>query len=478
MSHNSEIVRAGVGGRVLELAKDVNNTAPLIAATISKETGKKFSKYMVHRHINKNAMNAAVLPQDTTKTKALEMLAAAIAGSPDARDSGNVSYYGTYKLDVTNVFTGYSGIARDMKNGQVMRGFKNIALKITNGAKIVIDGEDDQTTANALMKALDFSSLLQNIVRSTCEMGTCVVNLKDINGQSITPQILPMSYITLLTEHETPGEVEEHLVKGTINKIVFGESSDNQITYEPTDVALFRIWSVDTMLTDIVGRPTYGIYGESMTIGVETPLKSQMNAAFYYDAFIARYGSGRMVHNFTLLAEMLKEKTITTAAAQKTIDADAAAGQKIGANEDIYGTGKEVSMLESKTGFDIVPYLEWRGAQIDRALLQSDVGAGDVGSSWTSAGTAVSAQELVALQSLRETFFRSFVDGVIIPWIEMSPEFNINPEAITIESEPLSQVPVPYQVLTDWVDRGLISDSETRVRGGFSQDKPEEDFKE
>ncbi|RLD17474.1 MAG: hypothetical protein DRI69_12180 [Bacteroidetes bacterium] len=467
MSRNSEIDRAGVGGQVRKMCAEGHSPSE-IAASMPPSV----SAHSVRRYLAKQSVGAATVPQQSEST-ALKMLVAAIVGEPDSRDSDTTSYYGTYKLDTTNIFTKYSGIARDMKNGQVMRGFKNIALKITNGAKIIIEGDDESIIADAMMKALDFSSLLQNVVRSTCEMGTCVVSLKDVNGVSITPQILPMTYITLLTEHETVGEVEEHLVKGTVDKVVFGESSDNQIVYNTSDVALFRIWSSDMMLTDIRGRQTYGIYGESMTIGVETPLKSQMNAAYSYDAFIARYGSGRLLHNFTLLAEMLKDKSITVAAAQKTIDDDAAAGQRIGANEDIYGTGKEVSMLESKTGFDIVPYLEFRGMQINRALLQSDVGAGDVGSSWTSAGTAVSAQELVALQSLRETFFRSFIEGVIAPWLEMSQEFSIDIDTITIDAEPLSQVPVPYQVLTDWVDRGILDEREVRVRGGFTPDPPD-----
>ncbi len=467
MSRSSEIVRAGYGGRVEVMAAN-GDTAPMIAAAISEESGKPFSAQMVHRYIQKRSLNAAVVSPETT---AIKRLAAAIAGVADVRDSAESSYFGLYKLNTSNVFTEYTGIARGMKNGQVMRGFKNIALKITNGARIV-GREQDAEKIEALTTALGFSNLLQNVIRSTCEMGTCVVNLKDDAGMFIKPQILPMNYITLLTAHETPGTVADTLVRGDVTQIIFDEGSDNQDSYEYEDVGLFRIWADDMELIDIKGRSTYGIYGESMTIGVETPLKSQMNSAFYYDAFIARYGMGRLNINLKLLGDMIKEGIVNKDQGLAAKEATEAAMQKLGPNEDLITVGDEVSMIESKTGFDIVPYLAFRGTQIDRALLQSDVGAGDVGSSWTSSGTAVSAQELVALQSLRETLFRSFLEEIIFP--RLGSEFSIDPKTISIVAEPLSQVPVPYQVLTDWVDRGLISDGEARVRGGFSQDKPDE----
>lgn len=464
MPRSSEIDRAGMGDRVLELAG--SNTAPTIAAAISKECGHEISTPMVHRHIQKHSLNAAV----PTETKALEMLAAAIAGIPDSRDSADakVTYFGRYKLNTANVFDRYYAISREV-SGQVERGFVNLALKITNGARIIGD-EKDAEKIEALTGALDFSSLLQDVVRSTCEMGNCVVLLKSTEGEYITPQISPISYITLLTAQETAGTVDSHLVHGSISQIIHNEGGQNEIKYEQEDVGLFRIWAGANYLKDIKGRPTYSIYGRSMTIGVETPLKSLMNASYYYDEFVKRYGLGRLNINMKLLAEMLLEKKITPTAAQKSRDDTTAAIQKIGANEDLITMGEEVKMLESGQGFDIVPYLEWRAKQIDRALLQSDVGSGDVGSSWTSAGTAVSAQELVTLQSLRDTLFRTFMEEIITPWL---PEFNLNPKTISISAEPLSQAPVPYRDLVEMQDRGIITEGEVRARAGFSYDKPD-----
>jgi hypothetical protein len=350
--------------------------APAIARTVSGECGHNISTSMVHRHLQKSSVNAAI-PVPTMEDPVVRMLVAAIAGEPDTRDSASSSYFGMLKLDTTNVFTGYKGVARGMRNGQVMRGFKNISLKITNGARIV-GAEKDAAKIADLMKATNFSHLLQNVVRSTCEMGTCIIGLKSDTGEFTTPRMLPMSYITLLTDSETPGTTTDKLVHGDITKIVFDEGGDKQHVFQPEDVGMFRIWSDDTDLTDIMGRPTYGMYGESMTLGVETPLKALMNGMFFWGAFIRRYGSGRLHFNLKLLADMLRNKEITPAAAQKTQEADAAAGQKLGANEDIYSTGREVSMIESKTGFDIMPWFEFLRKQIDRTLLQSDVGAGDV----------------------------------------------------------------------------------------------------
>ena len=464
---NSEIDRAGIGGRVMELAGK-GSIPPRIAETVSQESGHDISVPMVRRYLQKNSLNAA-----TNETRALEMLAAAISGMPSTRDSAdaNTTYFGRYKLNTKNIFDRYYAVAREV-SGQVERGFVNLALKITNGARIV-GAEKDAEKVNALMNVIDFSSLLQDVVRSTCEMGTCVVILKSKDGELITPQISPISYITLLTKGETPGTVDDHLVHGQITQVIHDEGSDNQIKYDREDVALFRVWSGANYFNDIQGRPTYSVYGRSMTVGVETPLKSLMNSSYYYDEFIKRYGIGRLHIDLKLLADLIKEKAITSTAAGKTVEDETAALQKISANEDIITTGENVSMIESKTGFDIVPYLKFREAQVNHALLQSDVAGGEVGSGWTSAGTAVSAQELVTLQSLRDTLFRTFMNEIVLPRLS-EPEFNLDPKTLSITAEPLSNVPVPYNVLTDWVDRGIIAESEVRIRGGFSDSKPEE----
>jgi hypothetical protein len=469
MSRNSEIVRAGVGGRVAELADD-GETAPAIAAIVSRESGHDISKHMVHRHLQKGGINAAVIPHEVG---ALKLLAAAISGLPDTRDSAitGTTYFGRYKLDTSNVFAGYYAIAREI-SGQVSRGFKNIALKITNGARIVGD-ERDADKIQDLMKAIDFSSVLQNIVRYTCEMGTCVTGLKTTDGKYTVPQILPMSSITLLTDRETVGTINNRLIiHGPVTKIVLDEGKANQIIYNRDDVGLFRIWAGGHEFKDIKGRDTFGIYGESMVVGVEGPLKSLLNASYYYDEFIKRYGLGRLHINMKLLADMLLDKKITTVAAAETREGTTAALQKIGANEDLITMGEEVSMIESKTGFNIVPYLELRERQINHALLQSDIGAGEVGSAWTSAGTAVSAQELVTLQSLRDTLFQMFMEEIVIPRLD---EFSLDPRTISIVAEPLSQAPVPYRDLIEMRDRGDITQGEMRTRAGFSYEKPDEE---
>lgn len=467
MTRNSEIVRAGLETRVSELVAN-GDSAPAIAKTISQESGKPFSKWMVHRHLQKQAVNAAMLPGEHA---ALDRLAAAISGVPDSRDTATSAYYGLYELNTTNAFTEYYGVARGIRNGQVMRGFKNLALKITNGARIVGD-ENDAEAIDELSKALNFSSNLQDVVRSTCEMGTCVNSFRSTDGEFITPQIVPMRYITLLTERETPSVVDKTLVHGAVTQVVFDEGGDAEIRYEPDDIGLFRIWAGGNEFEDSKGRSTDSIYGESMTIGVETPLKSLMNAAYYYDQFIARYGMGRLHVNLKTLADMIRDKTVSATQAQVAQDADTAALQKIGPNEDIVSTGREVSMIESKTGFDIIPYLNWRAKQIDRVLLQSDVGSGDVGNSWTSAGTAVSVQDYDTYNSLRETLFQIYFDEIIVPY---ATNLNLDPQTISITATPYLRVNVPYRDLIDMRDRGDITQGELRDRAGFPAAMPDEE---
>lgn len=464
MSQHSKIDMTGMGQRVLDLASE-RNTAPCIAETISNESGQTFSDSMVHRYVQKHSLNAAAADE----TSALEMLAAAISGIPDPRDAKNSTYFGLYKLNTKNIFTQYYGLTRGIKNGQVMRAFKNIALKITNGARISGD-EKDAEKIDALSTALNFSSTLQNVVRYTCEMGTSLVETMTPEGTYTTPSILPIQYYSLLTDRETAGTPSDKLVHGEVTKIVFDEGGSAQKEFTREDVGLLRLWESGNELK-VMGRNTFGIYGESMVLGVETPLKSLLNSSYYYDEFIARYGMGRLHVNMKLLADMIKEKAITPSAAQTTQDADVAAIQKLGPNEDIFTTGNDISMLETKQGFDIVPYLNWRAKQIDRALLQSDVGTGDVGSSWTSAGTAVSAQDYDTYKSLRETLFAGFMQEIIVPRLA---DFNLNPKTISITATPFLRVDVPFPDLIEMHDRGIITEPELRDRAGFPAVKPDE----
>lgn len=460
MPRGSDIDRAGVGADVIRHAAS-GDTPSMISASI----GHDISSASVRRYLAKQSANAAIVPERNITS---EMVMAAISGLADTRDTGVSSYFGKYQLNTINNFTRYYGLARGIGNGQVMRAFKNIALKITNGAKIVGDEKDAEKIAT-MTKTLNFSSLLQNVTRYTCEMGTCLVGMKSKN-QYIPPSILPIQYYTLLTDAETPGTVEDGLVHGIVTQVVFDEMGDEAHTFDRDEIGLLRLWEDGNELQDISGRSTFGIYGESMTIGVETPLKSLLNSSYYYDEFIKRYGLGRLHINLKTLADMIKDGAVNATAAQAAQDADTAAIQKLGPNEDIISAGREVSMIESKTGFDIVPYLEWRRKQIDRALLQSDVGAGDVGSSWTSAGTAVSAQDYDTFKSLRETIFEQFMTEIIVPRCE---EFSLKSETLSIAATPFLQVDVPFQTITEWVKLGLISEGEARGRGGFPEIKPD-----
>ena len=483
MSRSSEIDRCELGDMVMGMYKTGGETATTIAAAITKESGHTFSAAQVYRYTNKYEEDeqnpSPVAPMDITPAiagspehHALELLAAAIKGSPDVRDTDNsdLIYFGRYAINVKNPFNRYYRVARDI-SGQVERGFMNLALKVTHSAKIVGD-ENDVEQIDTLMDDMDFSSLLQDTVRSTCELGTCVVLLKTIEGEYAPhPQILPMAYLSLLTDKETPGAIETgKMIHGQVTQIVHDEGGDNQHVYKRDDVGLFRIWAGSNYFTDIKNRITWSIYGRSMTIGVETPLKSLLNSSYYYDEFIKRYGLGRLYVNMKLLADLVLEKKITLTEAQQYQEDEAEVFQKIGANEDIITTGKDISMIESKTGFDIVPYLEWREKQIDRALLQSAVASGDVGSAWTNSGGTTSSQEMDALESLRKTLFDTFMTEVVTPY---ALNAGLDPTTLSVSAEPLSQVIVPMRDLIELQDRGIISERELRTRAGFLYDKPE-----
>jgi hypothetical protein len=105
----------------------------------------------------------------------------------------------------------------------------------------------------------------------------------------------------LLTESETVGRIDDTPVHGIVDRIVLDETGTKEKVFDRDELGLLRLWEGGNELTDVHGRKTDGMYGESMTLGIETPLKSLLNGAYNWDMFLDRYGSGRLVHNMKLL---------------------------------------------------------------------------------------------------------------------------------------------------------------------------------
>jgi len=168
---------------------------------------------------------------------------------------------------------------------------------------------------------------------------------------------------------------------------------------------------------------------------------------------------------------MLRADTISDTDATTMQESEAAALQNVNANQDLVTLGDDVKMLETKQAFDITKYLAYREAQINAAMGVSDIAAGKVGSSWTDSGSNVSAQELLALHSMRDTIITTMFIDVITPHLEAN---NIKPEDVMIFADPLSQIQVSHRDLLDAVDRGVLTDEETRERMGFPKQKPDE----
>lgn len=464
MPRNSEIDRKQIGHEVLSMSQK-----GLSAAKISTEL-QGISKQQVDRYLQKNRrVTAAVSPINSK----LDLLVAAIQGLPNTRDTQTPGqeYFGRFEINTSNIFDKYYAIARGGMNGQVSRAFINLSLKMTNGITVVGE-ERAQDSIDEAMTFIDFKTLSQDISRSLCEMGTVIVPMKDSDGNYTVPKIHPINYITLITENETIGSIPtDTLIHGNINRIVHAEEDDGQIIYNREDVALFRFWSGTNYFTDIKGRSTFGLWGESMVPAIETPLKSLMNASYYYDDFIKRYGMGRLHIDMKMLSELYKDDKISKDIADNAQQAEAAAFQDIKANEDIITVGEDVEMIDVQQAFDITKFFEFREKQIDRALLQSDIASGTVASGWTGTGAAVSIQELITLQSLRDTFFHTLKNEVVVPYLE---DMNISTDSILIYAEPLSQITVAHRDLLEMAEVGAIAKSELRQRAGFPPELPED----
>jgi len=459
MTRESNIDLLGVGGPVMALHQQGTMTPGVIAATV----GKGITPTQVSRYIKKN--------NSIDDGHAFKMVVAAIAGIPTVRDTevAGTEHFGRFVVDTKNQFSKFYTIARSGMSAQVSRAFISLALKMTDGIRLVGD-KRAQDALDVLMTDLDFAALAQDTARSMCEMGTVVMLLKDTEGALTKPEISPMDYITLLTENETPGTVDtDKLVHGEITQVIHDEGNAGQIPYERGDVALFRMWNKYNYFIDIKGRNTFGIYGESMVPYVESPLKSLMNATYYYNEYIKRHGLGRLHIDMRELARALSAGEITRAEAEDVQEGNTAAIQNIKSTEDIITAGDDVKMLTPGGTIDIVQYRQDLRREIDRALLQSDVSGGDVGNAWTNAGSTVSKNDYDLISSMRDTFFATMKSEVVDPWLE---QIGMNPVDVTLYADPLFVADVAPRDLIEMRLNGDITQEELRHRAGFPDEKP------
>jgi len=462
MTRRSNIDRLGVGGAVMAMHRE--STPPAMIATA---VGKGITRTQVSRYTSKHA----IVPRNDP----LAMLAAAISGIPSTRDTevAGTEYYGKYVVNTENTFSKYYAIARSGMSAQVSRAFISLSLKLTDGMRLVGD-ENDQPALDTLMADLDFSALSQDVARTLCEMGTVVVITRDMDGGLTKPVIQPMDYVTLLTEKETPGTVDTQVLShGDITQVIHDEGNAGQIVYERDDVALFRLWSMYNYFTDIKGRSTFGMYGDSMVPYIESPLKSLLNATYYYNEYIKRHGLGRLHIDMRELSRALAAGEITHSQAETVQEANTAAIQKIKSTEDIITAGDDVKMLTPGGTIDIVQYREALTKEINRGLLQSDVTGGDVGNAWTNSGSTVSKNDYDLVSSMRDTFFATMETEIILPWLE---QIGIKPDTVTLFAEPLFTPEIASRDLIEMRLNGDITQVELRHRAGFPDQMPEEEF--
>jgi len=462
MTRQSNIDRLGVGDAVMAMHRE--STPPAMIATA---VGKGITRTQVTRYTTKHA----VVPHRDP----VAMLVAAITSLPTVRDAEveGTEYYGKYVVDTENPFSEYYAIARSGMSAQVSRAFMSLALKITDGMRLVGD-ESDQDELDVLMDDLDFAALAQDTARAMLEMGTVVVLLKDTDGNLTKPVLQPMDYITLLTDKETPGTVDTQvLAHGDVTKVVHDEGNAGQIIYERDDVALFRIWSKYNYFTDIKGRNTFGMYGDSMVPYIKGPLKSLLDATRNYNRYIERHGLGRLHIDMRELTRALSAGEITHADAEAVQEANTAALQKLKSTEDIITSGDDIKMLTPGGTIDIVQYRKDLRQEIDRALLQSDVSGGNVGNAWTNSGSTVSKNDYDLVSSIRDDFFATMMKEIITPCLE---QIGVKTETVSLYAEPLFVPDVSSRDLIEMRLNGDITQEELRHRAGFPDQIPEEEF--
>lgn len=403
--------------------------------------------------------------------------------------SGDTTLYGQFRITNKNPFEKYAQLS--IISPHVFIPLIKIGLGTVSGLKLeVVEGVGNDKTLeqmNGWAEFITLSNKIHNIARCTIRDGTTITSLGrevikkdatstlDLPKDSITTiDVLPMQYMTVLTEAESRSDTNtKHLIKGTPDRALLHEEKKTTdkglVLFEREEFALFRLFNEGYFMKDILGRETYGIYGASLLESIDRSLKGLMDLTEGFSAYMRRYGINRLLINLPYVEQLYKEER--WAEAKTVLEEMIASTQKMKAHEDFISGGAEVSPVQTGAVPSVRDMKESFESDVQVGLLQSPLTMGkSVGTTYAS-GYLAETDRMVMLESIQHIILQAVQNDIINPQLEA---FSAKPNSIIITANDLTNPQIDNQTLTDSRINGDITEGEYRARMGFPAEKPTE----
>lgn len=391
-------------------------------------------------------------------------LFAAVAGVRRiSTQNKNTLKFGDFEIDNTNPFIKFEQISKlDIIEGPL----NNAALEMCSGFEIYTEPEHEELNDKLREWAavVDLDSYVLSLASELMSKGTVVTHLIIENGGISKLKILPMRYITLLTEKEKPGDVPNYVIQGEIDKIIVNEGSLNKVKQEVLtldEVEITRYRHHTNFFKDIKRRTTYGIYGRSLIEKIEWRLQFYLDILESYRKFVKRYGYGRLFINAQVIAKLIEEGKYDLA--MKVLDDIKDEQEKIEENEDIVGVGMDVKQLDTKTGLDIVTIKESLEKDIATYLFGSEVTIGKAKGTTYASAKKVEEARVRILESYRRQLRRS-LERILNKQAELLGYKNV---AVKVRFKALDREKYTAEDVAKLYTNGVLTLNEARELVGY-----------
>lgn len=403
--------------------------------------------------------------------------------------SGDTTLYGQYRITNKNPFKKYAQLS--IVSSHVFIPLIKLGLGTVSGLKLeVAKGRGNDKILEQMKewaKIITLPNKIQNIARCTVRDGTVLTSLGrekhktdeklniELPENSITAiDVLPMQYMTILTEFESRTDVNtKNLIKGTPDRALLHEEKKTiekgMVIFEREEFALFRLFNEGSFMEDILGRKTYGIYGISLLESIDRSLKDLMDLNGGFSAYMRRYGLNRLLINLPYVEELRREER--WAEAKIVLEEMIASTQKLKANEDFVSSGAEVSSVMGGAVPSVRDMKESFESDVEVGLLQSPLTMGKAVGTTYGSGYLSEADRMVILESIQSIIIQTVQSDIIDQQIQV---FGGDPGDILITANDLTNPVIDNQTLTDMRINGDITEAEYRVSMGYPAEKPTE----
>lgn len=348
-----------------------------------------------------------------------------------------------------------------------------LSLSLVKGLRFEGDKRTLVRNFERWAERVNFVDKVQNLSRLFVRNGTYVARLiaKRNNPDKFDFYPLMMQYVTIVDDSiKNPGESPGVVMQPPIIKFYVNETDKKKRQeFKPTEVVYGAFCAWDYVINDILGRPTFGIYGISILEPVADLIRKYLDLVESYIRYIKKYGLGRYYIEYKAIEDLIKEGQLSVA--QEAIEELKKEHEQIAENEDIIGVGFDIHELDTKAHIDIVELKESLETDIQVGLLQHPLTMGRAKGTTYAAGYVSEADRMVVLEGLQRVI-KDIVNREIID--RRLEVMGREPGSVWVEFEELSKPEVEIRDLLDMWVNGAITREELRLRTGFTPEPVEE----